>query len=208
MTEYKLYWIHDKEHTDPFSQGYVGITKRDTKQRFHEHVTRKGYEDKEFSVLCIGSQEYISALEAKLRPESWIGWNNAPGGLTGGRPTGITTSGWKHSEESRKARSKRVMGENNPNYGKPTSKKQKEAVSKARKGVPNPGAGEAARKNHAEGKLFQCDSKLAKKMVAARRPRKWYTNGTDNKAVCEGDPIPEGYSRGRTTGWKTHPECS
>lgn len=204
MTEYRLYWIHDKEHTDPFKEGYIGITKRDPKQRLQEHIIRRGYEDKEFSVLCIGSEGYISDLESNLRPESWIGWNSAPGGLTGGRPTGINTSGWTHSEESRKARSKRYTGEGNPMYRKKQTAKQKEAVRIANS-IPKPWISESAKKQHAEGNAYKFTKEDSKKAVAARRPRKWYTNGTDNKSVCEGDPVPEGYRRGRTTGWKTHP---
>ena len=33
-----VYWIHRPEHTDMFTQGYVGITK-DIKRRFKAHPT-------------------------------------------------------------------------------------------------------------------------------------------------------------------------
>jgi hypothetical protein len=32
-----VYWIKLKSHTDVFSQGYVGVTKRNIYQRFSEH---------------------------------------------------------------------------------------------------------------------------------------------------------------------------
>ena len=31
-----VYWIHHPEHTDMFSQGYIGISE-DTKRRFRDH---------------------------------------------------------------------------------------------------------------------------------------------------------------------------
>lgn len=140
MTIYTLYWIHNPEHTDPYSQGYVGLTKRDPQERFKEHLQRKGLDGVEFTILSQGNESDISALEESYRPESHIGWNTAKGGLYGGRPTGIHTSGWTHSEESKQKRSDMVSGEGNGMYGKTQSEKQKRAVGESAKkrftGVP------------------------------------------------------------------------
>lgn len=108
------------------------------------------------------------------------------------------------SEEWKKAKSEAMKGENNPQYGKPTSQKQKELVRVANS-VPKPHVAENMKKRHAEGKSYTFTKKDCVKAIAARRPRKWYTNGNVNKAVCDGDPVPKGYYRGRTTGWNTRP---
>lgn len=150
MTIYTLYWIHNPEHTDPYSQGYVGLTKRDPQERFREHLQRKGLDGVEFTILSQGNESDISALEESYRPESHIGWNTARGGLHGGRPTGIHTSGWTHSEESKQKRSDMVSGENNPQYGKPTSDAQKRAVRIANS-VPKPHVSENMKQRHKQG---------------------------------------------------------
>ena len=107
------------------------------------------------------------------------------------------------NDSHKKKISESMKGEKNPQYGKPTSKKQKESVRIANS-VPKPHVSENMKKLHAEGKARQWTKEEARSMVAKRRPRKWYTNGIDNKAICEGEHTPEGYWRGRTTGWKTH----
>lgn len=105
---------------------------------------------------------------------------------------------------AREEQSKKYSGEGNPFYGRTHSEKVKEAVSIANS-VPKPHISKNMKKLHAEGKSYTFNKEDISKAVKVRRPRKWYTNGTDNKAVCEGDPIPEGYYPGRTIGWKTHP---
>ena len=134
---YTLYWIKDPQSTDPFTEGYVGITKREPETRFQEHVERKDLpENVEMVILAKGPEQYISHLEETYRPHSHIGWNLSKGGLSGGRPTGIHTSGWTHSEESKQRRREEFSGENNPMYGKPQTEKQKRALSERMKGVP------------------------------------------------------------------------
>lgn len=54
--------------------------------------------------------------------------------------------------------SKRNSGSGNPMFGKKQGDKQKAAVSKARKGVPNPNVGISARIGHEEGRLYQITS--------------------------------------------------
>ena len=131
---YSLYWIKEDTHTDPYSEGYIGITKRDPDQRLYEHLTRKQLENVEMLVLHEGDKETISMLEEKYRPESYIGWNKSPGGLTGGRPLGIHTSGWKQTEESNRKRSEALKGENNPMFGKTHSESARKAISKSLEG--------------------------------------------------------------------------
>jgi hypothetical protein len=129
---YSLYWIKEDTHTDPYSEGYIGITKRDPDQRLHEHLTRKQLENVEMLVLHEGDKQSISLLEESYRHESYIGWNKSPGGLTGGRPLGIHTSGWKQTEESNRKRSEALKGEKNPMFGR--KHPNTAAISKSLKG--------------------------------------------------------------------------
>lgn len=88
-----VYWIRDLSHTDICSQGYVGVTVVDVKVRFLQHRFwgGAGYYLPEFTsalrstttvveAVFEGSAEEILALERKLRPQPYIGWNRAVGG--------------------------------------------------------------------------------------------------------------------------------
>ena len=82
-TIYQLYWIHKSEHTDPYSQGYIGVTKRGLDKRFIEHKKSKSL-DEGYSIVEICSstdKDYISELEYKYRPTHNIGMNRNIGGL-------------------------------------------------------------------------------------------------------------------------------
>lgn len=93
----EVYWIRFPEHTDLFSEGYVGVTKTNTKARFRGHlqysksgrgktsrivniIQKYGREGLVLETLVICDLEYAYELEAKLRPEDRIGWNVSPGG--------------------------------------------------------------------------------------------------------------------------------
>ncbi len=96
MTNYCVYWFHFEEHTDPFTQGYIGIT-NDFERRYIEHkrhinsdkhnhfynAVRK-YSDKELQYTILHSDitlDNASALEEMYRPELNIAWNSAIGGM-------------------------------------------------------------------------------------------------------------------------------
>lgn len=109
------------------------------------------------------------------------------------------------SEEWKKAKSEAMKGENNPMWGKTISDEHKEAVRVANS-VPKPYVSENMKKRHAEGKSYTFDkedSSRAGKAAQAKKP-KWFTDGKENK-YCPIGEEPDGFWRGRTTGWKTHP---
>lgn len=86
-----LYWIHLPEHTDIFSQGYVGITSN-ISSRFSRHknkhtnphlsntIDKYNWENLIKDIVIISHEEYCLELEKKIRPEKEIGWNIAIGG--------------------------------------------------------------------------------------------------------------------------------
>lgn len=95
---YKIYWAHLPEHTNPMTEGYIGITKKRIERRKSEHnrdsknnsnktfhrAIRK-YGDKiVWEVLEDNYSEFtVKLFECFIRPERNIGWNIAIGG-TGG----------------------------------------------------------------------------------------------------------------------------
>ena len=89
-----VYWIRCADHTDMFSQGYIGVSK-DAKKRFVQHFRRTqnaylkhaiekyGWDNLVKTEILISDEAYCLDIEEKLRPEPKIGWNLVAGG---GRP--------------------------------------------------------------------------------------------------------------------------
>lgn len=87
-----IYWIHKPEHTDMFTQGYIGVTKRKALARWREHLRTthrpelkiylalSKYNTLVFDVIVVGTREYCQMIETSLRLEPNIGWNTAMGG--------------------------------------------------------------------------------------------------------------------------------
>lgn len=95
-----IYWIHLKEHTDIFTQGYVGYTTKTVDRRFSEHVrfiktndtkrsspvlynaaNKYGLENLVVSTIVECDTDYALYLENALRPKDKIGWNLMVGGI-------------------------------------------------------------------------------------------------------------------------------
>lgn len=95
----EVYWIHLPEHTDVFTQGYVGFTSKTTTERFNEHlkyvsserqgrnryhlynaIRKYGVDQLVVTTLVICEDDYGLELEFKLRPTENIGWNMVVGG--------------------------------------------------------------------------------------------------------------------------------
>lgn len=98
----KVYWIHLPEHTDMFSEGYVGVTERGINERMAENAysakaervscselystfRERGRESLVVEVLVIAEVDYAFSIEEKLRPSPNIGWNIAAGGCRSGK---------------------------------------------------------------------------------------------------------------------------
>lgn len=90
-----VYWIHLPEHSNIFSEGYIGVS-TDVTTRIYEHhrLMRKGDHEnsvlinvyKKYSnqlitdILINASEEYCYEIEEILRPRDHIGWNINKGG--------------------------------------------------------------------------------------------------------------------------------
>jgi predicted GIY-YIG superfamily endonuclease len=92
---YCLYWVRSPEHTDPYAEGYVGVT-TNFRQRMYEHKSRAptvdlykaiaelGWAALVKEILVIGlSRDDALVLEKQYRPSSRIGWNMECGGMCG-----------------------------------------------------------------------------------------------------------------------------
>ena len=91
MTIYKLYWIHRSIHTDPLSEGYIGITKDiDSRSMYHRNSkyrvgkAMRKYNDVVVDILKENmTLSEVLTLEISYRPFANLGWNIAPGGAGG-----------------------------------------------------------------------------------------------------------------------------
>jgi len=186
--EYLLYWWKDTSHTDPLTEGYIGISKR---------VKRRGYEHKNEhrdwwrpDLECVILKEGLSQVEARdiereYRPKMHIGWNIATGGghppshkgmkFPGRMQSGKDNHfyGKKHTEESLKKMSESHMGCTPWNRGIPRTEEEKDKMSESRI-------------KHAEEKYLEIDrlvtsgisqTKACKQMGISRGAYFWRNNG-------------------------------
>jgi len=164
MTIYthSLYWIHFLDHTDPYTEGYIGVSKdpgtrlyqhfntsekRNDKNPYFGRILNKHKEKIIQTILFVGTEKACYDLEEAMRPDINIGWNANRGGTC--PPSKL---GWKPKEETLRKRSNSLKGiprteewnkkisiansgENNGMYGKkmPCSKERALKISQARK---------------------------------------------------------------------------
>ena len=110
-----VYWIHHPEHTDMFTQGYIGVSK-DVKKRWSTHratpsnshiqhaITKYGWDNLIKEVVLVADRDYCLAIETKLRHTRHIGWNVADGGgnppVAYGNKTRLGVPGWNKGLKS------------------------------------------------------------------------------------------------------------
>lgn len=90
-----LYWIHLPEHTNPKTQGYIGVT-NNCKRRWNTHKRLANqkisktphlanaimhYPNLMYTILFQGTAEGCYQLEEYFRPTPDIGWNVKQGGI-------------------------------------------------------------------------------------------------------------------------------
>lgn len=91
MENYSVYWIRHKDHTDIFTQGYVGVTNRFIR-RIWEHLTLNQNRHLSFAIqkygwdnlikeqVLVADKDYCLNIESQLRSKDAIGWNVIKGG--------------------------------------------------------------------------------------------------------------------------------
>lgn len=133
-----VYWLRLPEHTDIFTQGYVGVTTQTVSKRVSQHFSkskksdniplynalRKYKDDIVFDTILIGDVDYVYGVELKLRPFERIGWNCAQGGDN----SSIGRVRKKRTKEHCESLSKSLTG-------RTFSESHKSAISKAKKEV-------------------------------------------------------------------------
>jgi|APGre2960657404_1045060.scaffolds.fasta_scaffold26754_4 hypothetical protein len=107
-----VYWIAHKDHTDMFSQGYIGVS-NNHKKRWYSHswkaenphffnaIKKYGWENLEKKVVLIAEDDYCLDIEKKIRPKNNIGWNIAIGG---GKPPSALGKKFGPMSEATKAK--------------------------------------------------------------------------------------------------------
>ena len=178
MNASAVYWIRHKDHTDMFTQGYVGVSV-DHRQRWNRHrreaqnkhlwnaIKKYGWENLEKEIVLYAKEDYCLTIEKKLRPVNNVGWNITIGG--GKPPPGYgnknalgrapKNKGIPLTAEQKAHLSKVMTGR--PGYWKgiPMSEETKLKVSIAKKGSVPPNKGKKA---SAETRLKQRLAKLGK----------------------------------------------
>lgn len=91
LMNHSVYWIHLPEHTNIFTQGYIGVSK-DVCKRWNEHhkktnnmhlknaINKYGWDNLIKDNVLIGSKDYCLTIETKLRNTENVGWNIVSGG--------------------------------------------------------------------------------------------------------------------------------
>lgn len=141
-----LYWIYLPDHSDPITQGYIGIAENFDQRMFahkscaktgkndtlYKAVRKHGWDNLKKEVLVIANEEYCKDLEQKMRPKARIGWNIAIGGCGGG----AHLKGIKQSEEHLTNRRKALIGRVPGFDGKIHSEESKNKIRLAHLGKP------------------------------------------------------------------------
>ena len=77
---HSVYWLHHPEHTDPFTQGYIGVTHRKNRQKEHRD-DRRVPEGHLCTNLAVNLTRFEAAkMEWEHRKQRNIGWNTKAGG--------------------------------------------------------------------------------------------------------------------------------
>ena len=186
-----VYWIKNSQHTDIFTQGYVGVS-LNVEKRLKTHIKRiknkqhgnynlveNFTSDVMFETVLVADEEYCYEVEKKLRPNTNIGWNINAGGIKPPSQTGVKRKekygktwspmlGKSHTEETKKKMSE-------ASRGKPKSEEHKSKMSLTRKGM------------YTQERLHKMS--VAKKGIPTgisyTKGKLWWNNGLINKMSIE-----------------------
>lgn len=153
MQTCSVYWIHAPHHSDPLTEGYVGVC-RNTKSRWnyghkwaqkkgrHENpilsnaINKYGWDGLVKKVMLIADEDYCYDFEEKIRPQELMGWNIAIGG---GRPpiNKPRGAGYISPLKGVSRPTPWMIGRTPANFGVPVSDETRAKISAAGKGKKN-----------------------------------------------------------------------
>ena len=128
-----LYWIHHQNHTDIFSQGYVGVS-NNVQKRWSDHawksqnahlanaINKYGWDNLVKEVMLIADDGYCLDIEAKLRPTDKLGWNIVKGG---GKPPSALGKKFTRSDEWKEKQRLAHLGKQSRGVGYKLTEEQK-----------------------------------------------------------------------------------
>lgn len=148
-----VYWIHHPDHTDMFSQGYIGVS-INVERRFNEHLKKSDNRHLRFAIgkygwdtlikkqILIADENYCLDIERKLRPNDGIGWNLVMGG---GLPPKKIGNKYRLGKPSWN-KGKKMSAETRAKVSKAAKEQwgrlgMRELLSNAKKGKPSPRKG-------------------------------------------------------------------
>ena len=117
---YSIYWIRYDHHTDPLTEGYIGVSKYpDRRMKYHGdaksqnnsilyRALKKGATQEVLYSYDIKEDAY--AMEVEMRPHAKIGWNIIPGGdslppVQWGNTFNVGNHKKRHSDEHKQSMS-------------------------------------------------------------------------------------------------------
>ena len=83
--DFTLYWVRLPTHTDPYTEGYIGVTRRPIAVRFKAKISKKVKECLDSGGIIqtlhlLQSEDALYAMEQYYRPHPDIGLNTRTGG--------------------------------------------------------------------------------------------------------------------------------
>ncbi len=138
-----VYWIHNVNHCDITTDGYVGVSRK-FKHRVNQHIVRgtnyyvkkqfeEHFDETVFSIIYNGDESTCYQLEYELRPTKNIGWNFA----VGGSRVAFYTQGKRTSSlKGRKQTPEHIENVKKSKIGIKFSDKARENMSKSKLGKP------------------------------------------------------------------------
>jgi group I intron endonuclease len=165
-----LYWIRHQEHTDIFSQGYVGVS-NNVKKRWYDHKTytenthlkhsiqKYGWDNLVKEVVLIGDDDYCLDIENKLRPNNRIGWNIIAGG---GKPPSALGKKFVRSEEWKEKQRLAHLGKPAWNKGIKLTEEQKAKQFNLSEHMKNKPSGFAGKTHSEETRQKISQTKLSR----------------------------------------------
>ena len=140
-----LYWIYKEGDTDPYSEGYIGVTNNMAK-RLEAHLSGGGSSivlekskkyDLKIDILYQSScRSNVEFMEEQYRPAKRIGWNIAPGGGLPPIQTGAKFPSANHGMRNKVHTEETKQKMSKTRTGKKKSASHAAAIGKAnRKGI-------------------------------------------------------------------------